>query len=174
MNVQLVSSHDGINWIREEGDRPPILDLGPAGAWDDGQIYTATQPIQVGDELWLYYSGCDQEHGVNLRATVCSIGLARIHYHRLASLQGTGTMLTDPITLPGPELQLNYDGRQGSIQVELWRDEKKIPGYEAENCAPLSENRLDQTVSWSGQTSLPGGPFQIKFYLQDSALYAFR
>jgi hypothetical protein len=174
VDVQLVSSHDGISWIREEGERPPILDLGPAGAWDDGQIYTATQPIQVGDELWLYYSGCDQEHGVNLRTTDCGIGLARVHYQRLASLEGTGTILTELLTLPGPELQLNYDGRGGSIRVELWRDEKKIPGYEAENCALLSENKLDQSVTWAGQTGLPSGPLQIRFYLQDSALYAFR
>jgi hypothetical protein len=174
VNVQLVSSHDGVSWYREEGNRPPILDLGQAGAWDDGQIYTSTQPIQVGDELWLYYSGCNQEHGVNLRTTDCGIGLARVHYQRLASLQGTGVVLTKPLTLPGPELQLNYDGRQGSIQVELWRDEKKIPGYEAENCAILSENRLDQSVTWAGQTGLPSGPFQIRFYLQDSAIYAFR
>jgi len=37
--VQLASSHDGSAWMREEGNRPPILDVGPAGAWDSGQVY---------------------------------------------------------------------------------------------------------------------------------------
>lgn len=53
VNIQLVSSHDARNWIRVEiPDRLPILDVGPYGAWDDGQVYSATAPIRVGDELW--------------------------------------------------------------------------------------------------------------------------
>jgi len=45
VSIQLVSSHDGRN-ARETGNRPAILDVGPAGAWDDGQIYTAIQPCE--------------------------------------------------------------------------------------------------------------------------------
>jgi hypothetical protein len=172
--VQLVSSHDGINWIREEGERPPILDLGAPGAWDDGQIYTATQPIRVGDELWLYYSGCNLEHGGDLRTIICSIGLAKAGYHRLASLQGSGVVITEPLDVAGRDLRLNYDGREGAVRVELLRDEQVIPGYEAENCIPLSENKLDQVVAWSGGTAVPEGSFQVKFYLDNSVLYAFR
>jgi hypothetical protein len=174
VNVQLVSSHDGVNWIREEGDRPPILDLGPPGSWDDGQIYTATQPLRFGDKLWLYYSGCNLEHGGDLRTIRCSIGLAKADYHRLASLEGTGIVLSEPLTLDGPNLHLNYDGSQGSILVELLKDGETIPGYEAENCLPLSGDEMDQVVAWSGQSSLPEGALQIKFHLQNSALYAFR
>ena len=51
VDVQLVSSHDGVNWIRESGNRPPILELGPPGSWDDGQIYTATQPSQGREQI---------------------------------------------------------------------------------------------------------------------------
>ncbi|MBN1146079.1 MAG: hypothetical protein JXA78_02395 [Anaerolineales bacterium] len=173
LSIQLVSSHDGVAWIREEGERPPILDTGPPGAWDGGQVYTAMQPIKVGDELWLYYSGCDLEHGSSLAATTCSIGLATAPYNRLASLTGSGSALTDYLSPPYSRLRLNYEGRQGSIRVELSRFGEIIPGYEAENCLPLSGNSLDQIVAWNGQTGLPGGPFQIKFYLQNSALYAF-
>jgi hypothetical protein len=174
VDVQLASSHDGVNWIREEGERPPILKLGLPGAWDDGQIYTAIQPVRVEDELWLYYSGCNQEHGSNLQTIVCSIGLAKAGHHRLASLEGSGIVLTEPLTLAGPYLRLNYDGREGAIRVELLRDGAIIPGYEAESCDPLSKNKLYQAVTWSGETALPEGPFQIKFYLENSILYAFR
>lgn len=66
VNTQIVSSHDGITWIREEATRPPILGVGPPGSWDSGQVYTAIAPIRVGNELWLYYSGCNLEHGTSL------------------------------------------------------------------------------------------------------------
>jgi hypothetical protein len=173
INIQLVSSHDGVTWIREEGLRLPILDVGAPGTWDDGQVYTAIQPIKVGEELWLYYSGCDLEHGASLLATTCSIGLATAPYNRLASLTGSGVVLTDYMFPPHSQLRLNYDGRQGSIRVELSRFGETIPGYEAENCLPLSGESLDQIVAWNKHTGLPDGPFQIKLYLENSALYAF-
>lgn len=173
--IQLVSSHDGIHWIREEGNRPSILDVGPPGSWDGGQIYTAIQPIKVGDELWLYYSGCNLEHGEDphLVNTVCHIGLATAPYNRLGSLTGTGIILTDSLSPSGSQLHLNYNGSEGSISVELLRSGVTIPGYEAENCVLLSENNLDQIVTWSGQTYLPDGSIQIRFHLQNSSLYAF-
>lgn len=173
VHIQLASSHDGIHWIREEGDRPAILDLGPPGSWDDGQIYTATRPIVVGDEFWLYYSGCDQEHGAPLQDTACHIGLATAPYNRLASLSGTGTLITDMLSATGSSLHINYDGSQGSIRVELLRDGLPIPGYEADNSIPSSADSLDQIVTWTEQVSLPAGEFQIKFYLENSSLYAF-
>jgi hypothetical protein len=189
--VQMVSSHDGVNWIREEGNRVPILDVGPPGAWDDGQVYTSNRPVKVGDELWLYYSGCNQEHGSSLAITVCSIGLAKAGYNRLASLTGTGTVLTEVLDPGGSqttssearmadepqsafkELHLNYDGSEGEVLVELLAEGLPISGYEAESCLPLTEDSYDQVVAWSGGTALPETPFQIRFYLQDSSISAF-
>jgi hypothetical protein len=173
ISIQLVSSHDGVSWTREEGNRPAILDVGPPGAWDDGQLYTATQPLRVEDELWLYYSGCNMEHGASLRDTVCSIGLAKAPYHRLASLSGSGTILTEPLDPSGPALRLNYDGSEGSLQVELVRGGVVIPGYEAANCLLLVADSQDAVVAWQRQAGLPAGPFQIRFYLQNAALFAF-
>ncbi len=173
VNIQLVSSHDSNTWIREEGVRPPILDVGPPGAWDDSQVYSATAPIRNGDELWLYYSGCNLIHGASLSDMVCSIGLATAKYNRLASLQGSGVVLTGELTPKGPYLHLNYNATQGELRVELLKDGQILPGYERYNCNPLTGDSLDQMVTWTGQTSLPVGPFQIKFYLQNSSIYAF-
>jgi hypothetical protein len=173
VDVQLVSSHDGINWYREDGDRPSILEIGKKNAWDRGQIYTSIQPVHVGHELWLYYSGCNLEHGSNLYESVCSIGLAKAVYDRLASLSGSGTVVTDNMDTGGSALHVNYDARQGSLRVELLRDGEIIPGYEANNCIQLSGDSLDQVIDWSGQSGLPDAPFQIKFYLENSALFAF-
>jgi len=173
VHIQLASSHDGIHWIREEGDRPAILDLGGPSSWEDGQIYTATRPIVVGDEFWLYYNGCNQEHGAPLEKTACHIGLATAPYNRLASLSGTGILITDMLSATGSSLHINYDGSQGMIRLELLRDGLPIPGYEADNCISMSKDSLDQIVMWTDQDRLPEGDFQIKFYLDNSALYAF-
>jgi hypothetical protein len=171
--VQLVSSHDGLHWIREEGNRPAILDVGASGAWDSGQVYTAIRPVKVDTRLWLYYSGCNREHGAKLSETRCSIGLARIAYNRLASLTGSGAVITEMLNPEGGRLHLNYDGSKGALRVELMVDGVTIPGYEAANCLPLTADSQDQVVSWTGGSTLPAGPFQIKFLLDDSALYAF-
>jgi hypothetical protein len=171
--VQLVSSHDGLHWIREEGNRPTLLDVGPSGAWDSGQVYTALRPVKVDNKLWLYYSGCNREHGSNLNDTRCSIGLARIAFNRLASLTGSGAVITEPLNPNGAHLHLNYDGSKGAVRVELMSGNVTIPGYEAANCLPLISDSQDQVVSWTGGSTLPPGPFQIKFLLDDSALYAF-
>ncbi len=174
VNIQLASSHDGTVWLREESNRPPILDVGPVGAWDSGQVYTSVSPLHVGDELWLYYSGCNKEHGALIQNTVCSIGLAKAPYNRLASLTGSGLIRTETLTAYEGTLRLNYDGSRGSVLVELQQDGAPIPGYEAANCLPLTTDSLDQVVSWNGQSELPGEPFQIQFTLVDSAVYAFK
>jgi hypothetical protein len=38
---------------------------------------------------------------------------------------------------------------------------------------PLTSVSQDQVVSWTGGSALLAGSFQIKFLLDDSALYAF-
>ena len=43
-------------WQRA-GGRNPFLRLGPPDAGDSRMIYAFTQPLQVGDELWIYYGG---------------------------------------------------------------------------------------------------------------------
>ena len=171
--IQLVSSHDGIQWIREEGSRPPILDVGPAGAWDDGQIYTASQPIRVGDELWLYYSGCDHQHGSALDQIRCNIGLATLPYNRMASLSGSGEALTDERPGGNNTLHVNYDARGGTLCVELLSGGEPITGYSAADCTALTGNSLDAPVTWGSRFLLPDGPYQIRFILQNASLYAF-
>ncbi len=171
--IQLVSSHDGAHWIREEGNRPSILEVGPPSAWDDGQVYTASSPVKVGDEFWLYYSGCNQEHGASLQNTTCSIGLAKAGFNRLASLTGSGSLLTEILEPAGSQLHLNLDASKGQIRVELLVDGVPLPGYEAEHCLPLTQNSYDQLVAWAQHDTLPGNPFQIKFVLEDSSLFAF-
>ena len=41
--VELVTSRDAIHWLREEGDRPPLLTCGPPRTWDHGMVAAASR-----------------------------------------------------------------------------------------------------------------------------------
>jgi hypothetical protein len=177
--VELVSSHDGVHWIREEGDRPPILPLGPAGSWDDGMVFTARAPIVEGDTIKLWYGGFDQVHGSSLKITTGSIGLATLRKDGFASLDAgatTGTVLTKPLAGAGGALQVNYRAVGGSLKVEVLDENKNvIPGYGQVDCIALTGDGVTQTVTWATHAALPlGAPrVSLRFILQNASLYSF-
>ena len=159
--VELVSSHDGVHWTREEGDRPPILPLGPDGAWDDGMVFTARAPIVEGDTIKLWYGGFDQVHGSSLKITTGSIGLATLRKDGFASLDAgatAGTILTKPLTGAGGALQVNYRAVGGSLKVEVLDENNNVlPGYSQADCVALTGDSVTQTVTWATHAELPAG-----------------
>ena len=174
--VELVSSHNGVDWRRQENPRPPILPLGPEGAWDDGMIFTPNHPLVEGDSIKLYYSGFDVPHG---RRGSAAIGLATLRKDGFASLdagQITGTVTTKRITSPDGRIRVNYKTTGGWIKVELLDETgNAIPGYTSRDCDSLTGDSTNQTVSWKDTTALPAQtkPVQIRFFLTNAALYAF-
>src|SRR5690606_9426688 len=57
---ELVSSRDGVNWIRQEvsqGKRQPILPVGPKGSWDRGMVFTTNHPLVENNQVKLWYGG---------------------------------------------------------------------------------------------------------------------
>ncbi len=159
--VELVSSHDGIHWTREEGDRPPILPLGPASSWDDGMVFTARAPIVEGNTIKLWYGGFDQVHGSSLKTTTGSIGLATLRKDGFASLDAgatAGTILTKPLTGAGGALQVNYRAVGGSLRVEVLDENNNVlPGYCQADCVALTGDSVTQTVTWATHAALPAG-----------------
>ena len=63
MDVQLLTSRDGISW-RRAGERRPFLRRGLDGSATSGWICANPWLIPMGDELWLYYSGTSRHHSV--------------------------------------------------------------------------------------------------------------
>ena len=59
MDVQLAYSLDGRCWKRTH---KPWLTTGPAGSWDQVMIEITNDPMEVGDELWLYYGASGFGH----------------------------------------------------------------------------------------------------------------
>lgn len=177
--VELVSSHDGIHWTREEGDRPPLLPLGGAGTWDDGMVFTARAPIVEGNTIKLWYGGFDEVHGSSLTKTHGSIGFATLRKDGFASLDAgatAGTLLTKPITNASGALQLNCRATGGSLKVEVMdASNNVIPGYSLADCIALTSDSVTQTVAWASHSLLPAGEtaISLRFMLQNASLYSF-
>jgi hypothetical protein len=177
--VELISSRDGIHWVREEGTRPPLLPLGPDGAWDDGMVFTARAPVVEGDTIKIWYGGFDQVHGTSLTKTIGSIGLATLRKDGFASLDAgatPGNLLTKPLTGAGGSLQVNYRAVGGSLKAEVLDDNDNIlSGYSQAECVALTGDGVSQLVTWTAHPELPSGMarLRLRFVLQNAALYSF-
>ena len=182
IHLELVSSRDGLRWKREEGDRPPILELGRAGAFDDGMLHTPTQPILGGGTLKLFYGASDQTHVSEVAGGWgnCAIGLATLRKDGFASLEAgadPGILTTRALLGLEGRLRINADASRGSIRVEVLNEAGEVvPGYGRDQCEPIRGDGIDQTVRWQERDRLPSGAgfYRLRFLLQDAALYAFR
>ena len=177
--TEIATSHDGVNWIREEAPRPAMVELGPGGEWDDGQLYTAKAPIVVGNELWIYYGACDDVHGTATKKLNCAIGLAKLRKDGFASLDAGsagGSVTTKKIVGVSGPLHVNYTANGGSLKVEVLDQYGNVlPGYTQADCNPLTGDSVDEVVTWAAHTELPGGldPITLRFILQNGSVYSF-
>lgn len=176
--VELASSRDGVHWTREEGDRPPILPLGPAGAWDDSMVFTSTHPLKEGNTLRLYYGGFDDTHA-QVNNWHGKIGLATLRKDGFASLDAgaaEGVLTTRRLGGAAGPLHVNYRAAGGSLKVEILDENGQvIPGYGLDECSALQGDSVEQAVTWSGGNELPmsAGPIRLRFVLQNAGLYSF-
>ena len=174
--VELVSSHDGVHWVRQEGDRPPILPLGEVGSWDQAMIGTVNHPLIEGDRIRLYYGGHTDYHTGD---GVGGIGLATLRKDGFASLDAgseMGTVTTRPLVGSRGELLLNADASKGWIKVEvLDAEDQVVDGYGRDDCNPISDDGVNLQVSWGSREKLPdtGGSLRFRFLLTKSSLYSF-
>jgi len=174
--LELVSSRDGMHFKREEGDRPPLLDIGKFRSFDHGMVIAPT-PLLVGDEIWLYYTGYDELHDL-LPYRSC-IGLATMRKDGFASLdadEAPGEVLTKKFADVKGTLQVNYAARGGLLRVEvLDANNAVIPGYGREDCELLTGDAVRQQVTWRSKKTLPTdrGAVRFRFILEHTRLYSF-
>ena len=181
VDVQLATSRDGINWQRA-GGRSPFLRLGPPGAADSKMIYAFTQPVPVGDELWLYYGGF--RYGISDK-----VALKRGAYFRArlrldgfisadAPYEG-GELVTVPLRFRGEQLTLNADtSAGGAIRVQI-EDENGEPlaGYSAGQADELNGNSVSHIATWEGRPhvgELAGRVVRLRFLMNGCKLYSFQ
>lgn len=178
--AEIVTSHDGVQWTREEGTRPAMLALGAAGAWDDGQLYTAIAPVFMDGKLAIYYGACDDVHGTATKRLNCNIGLATLRKDGFASLDAgatAGSVTTKNLYGLSGQLHINHASSGGWVKVEvLDANGAVVPGYSAAECVPVQGDSTDEVVIWNTRTELPANmnPMRLRFVLQNASIYSFK
>ncbi|HPO12587.1 MAG TPA: family 10 glycosylhydrolase [Candidatus Hydrogenedentes bacterium] len=176
--VELVSSRDGVHWTRQEEPRPPVLPLGPSGAWDSGMVFTPNHPLVEGNVIKLFYGGSDATHAVV--SAKSAIGMATLRKDGFASLDAgaeEGSVTTIPLHNTHGALVVNYIAQNGLLQAEVLDDKGAvIAGYGREDCLPLSGDSVNQPVLWKTQKILPAATenIQVRFVLRNASFYSFK
>jgi hypothetical protein len=176
MFVELVTSRDGVHWLREEGDRPPILGCTPGRSFDHGMLIAASLLV-VGDQMWLYYTGYDGLH--DYLPFHAAVGLATLRKDGFASLDGEdnpGSVTTKRLNGLSGKLHLNCQASAGLLQVEvLDANGDIVPGYSKKEFNEPRGDGVDQVVTWWKHEELPKdiSPLRLRFWLKNASLYSF-
>lgn len=180
----------GDRWVHVPG-RPDFISHADC-RFGQGTIYTASCPVEVGDEQWLYFSAWPHSHAwyVNERWQTdqrlvqtmiddgfCRVGVARWPKWRLFGFRSdpAGTLTLKLDGARGPcRLLLNYECEPtGSIRVSL----PDVPERAAENAIPLTGSSLGAPATWKGGDVLgpgaAGGPVVATLHMDRATVYAY-
>ena len=204
--IQLAMTRDLQNWVRL-GDREPFigpsrLDQGLVGNYDRLQLMVMNRPVEMGDELWFYYTGMKRRVPQHDRypdgsprspdtlspseradwiddthSAICLAVLRRDGFVSLDAGQAEGYVLTKPLRIDGERLYLNLDaGRRGSAEVEIVGvSGAPVPGFSRSDAVPAIGDAVRLPVSWSGAGGLGrlgGRTVRLKIHLKSASLYA--
>ena len=195
MTLQLACTRDLRDW-RRCGGRKQIIEQGlarkpPHQDWDSGGITTASRPIIVGDEVWLYYGGHNITHGDRSlyfgddprRGTEATgaIGLATWRLDGFMSVNAgdhPGSLTTKPFVFGGDRLVVNVDAKNGRFAAEILdATGEPIPGLDTASCDAFTGDSVRHTVTWRGKSdvsSLRGSPVCVRFGLVNVKLCSYQ
>ncbi len=185
-NIHLGFSRDGFHFSRSE-DRTAFLSCSQkAGTWNRGYLTTNAGVCMVNDdELWFYYTGFAGDETLTNTDSVRSsgayangsTGLAKLRRDGFASMDGTGTLLTENITFSGKYLYVNANAEGGSVKAELLDEQGTvIPGYSVNDCVAVTEDTTKTMLSFGEGKDLSefaAKNIKIRFYLDNAELYSF-
>jgi len=183
LDVQLVTSRDGVHFHRAPGRRP-FIRLGPRGSWWSKMIWPSNSVVRVDDELWIYFSGQDVAHNIEQELLVGN----GAHGRAILRLDGFisadagytgGELTTKPIVFKGKALCLNVDtGAGGAARVEVQDAQgKPIPGFALADADLINGNHIRVRATWNGSSDisrLAGTPVRLRFVMRSTKLYSFQ
>ncbi len=187
LDIRLAVSRDGVTWTRPFRNQA-YIPLGSAGQFDSGSLYMGQGAIQVGNELWQYYSGSPLTHEQNTLENLMIPGNQRV-YSRVVSRidglisadagEGGGYFITPPLTFDGGTLRLNVQAKTGgSVRVGLLNaDGSPIPGRFLTDSIPITGDLTDVMVAWQNGidvSSRSGVPTRLYVQMTNASLYAYQ
>ncbi len=179
-DLQLAFSHDGLRWQRPE-TRPTLI----ARSNVPGLFPTyamGNHPLEIGDELWLYYTEANGAHPIAPFAkAVSQIRAAVWRRDGFVSLDAveSATLTTKPLRCDGRRLVLNLTTTaQGSARAALLDDKgQALSGFSSADCEPLRGDQVRGAVRWKGAADLSrlqGKTVRLRLALSHGSLYSFR
>ncbi len=183
-DVRFASSRDGKTFTRHE--RKPFLHLGPENSFYSSMIWALPNPIRMGDELWFYFAGSNQDHSGQLaygaEKLKSGIGRAVMRLDGFVSLDTDykgGEIVTPLIKFKGKSLELNLQtSGGGSAYVEILdQNNQPLKDYTQADALPLNGNSVRMPVKWkntSDVSELSGEAVKLRIVMQDCKLFAFQ
>lgn len=175
MRTRLVYSRNGKTW-HHLNKRQPFMAPRGEGKWDTYMVTLSHAPVEVGDELYIYFGGASNHHdwwitgareGLQVpeatdRSRVnYALGLAKLRLDGFVSLDARaprrGILITRPLISGGMQLVVNARCREGgslAAEVVNMRDEV-FPGYSRQECDVFQGDNVRHVFSWKGKTELP-------------------
>ena len=182
MWLELLHSYDGIDW-RREPLREPWIAVQP-GRWDFPQLRVAgSPPVEVGDDLYVYYSSMNTTHHgevpTGAPAHRSAIGVRAVPRDRWVAYTAgdqEGELLTQAIDRP-QQITLNartWDG--GTLRAEITdASGKAIPGYSIADSQPLTGDGLSLSPAWQGapsQEAIDARQIRLRIVARRASVYA--
>lgn len=190
LDVRLLTSRDGLHYEfagPQPESRPALIPCGEFGDWDRFQTrITGAPPICIGDRLYIYYRGFSTSHDKGGSPTdtyfAGAVGLATLRKDGFASLAAGfdgGRVTTRPIRFEGERLLINAQANHfARVCVEVLDEAGGVlPGFSADDCLPMTTNEVAFPIRWRDHADLGqliGRSVQLRFYLSNAQLYAYR
>lgn len=182
---QLAVSRDGKTW-RRLSDRSAFIPLGGVGEWDRStHMPPSSDPIIVGDEIRIYYSGRNIVHPTrwkvkdDLPALTSippfrgAIGLATLKRDRFVAMEASfqpGKLRTKPFTHNGKRLHVNAAVPFGILDIGLLGEGGRV----MQKATIQGKDSVDIVVSeLTSFSAVAGQPVQLEFSLSNGRLFSF-
>ena len=167
------------DWLRPYGSNY-IVPMTDESGYEWKSLYSASYPIVMGDELWLYIGAWEGYHEVS--GDKCGITIAKWRKDGFASMNTgvtEGTILTKPMIFNGSALSVNAKVKEGGyLKVELVdRDGNVYEGFSASDCDAVVSDGTSMKVTWNGSndlSSLRGKVVRARFISTNTELYSFK
>jgi hypothetical protein len=192
MDVELMTSRDGISWVRNFRDEWFLPRSKIKGAFDSGSVFTNATPVLMDDEIRFYFGGYSSgATGADNLTGASGVGFATIARDRFAGvrsversdqptlkkpLEHVGQVTLKPVELTKDStIMLNADARDGEVRVELLDENlRRVRGFTREEASPVRGDSLRHAVKWEGRalSDLAPGTYHLRVHLLRATLFA--
>lgn len=187
LDIRFSVSRDGEHWTWPDLETP-FIPLGQSGDFDSGSLYMANGCLEVGDELWFYFSGSPLKHEETSLEKLADPGNRRVYSRAIAqrdrlvsvsTIAVKGEIESALLRVMGNRLIVNGRTQSGgSIRIGVLDAQgNPLPGYSIRDCQPLTGDRSDWVVQWEdGESSITWGdqPIRLRLELQNAELFGFQ